>query len=111
MKNEDTLQAILAILAIDGKLEQQELQFFDKMCRELELPQEKRRDLLDDVTQGKGQILIPENKDEQKELLLHLLRAAFADNKIAPEEKRLILSAAHKMGIEQKVLDEHFPAK
>ena len=104
MKNEDILQAILAVLAIDGTLAQQELQFFDTMCRKLELSLEKRRDLLDRVAQGKGCISIPDGKEERKELLTYMLQAAFSDGEIALEEKRIIQSAAHKMGIDHTIV-------
>lgn len=111
MTNEEILQGVLSVLAIDGQLDPRELQFFDTLCQKLELPPEKRQNLLDDITQGKGQIYVPEEKEEREQLLLYLLQAAFADGKLAPQEKRIIQSAAHKMGIEQKVLEKQFQMK
>ena len=106
MHNEDILQSILSLLAIDGKIERQELQFFAKMCQEFDVSQAIRIGLLDEIKQGRGRICIPDEKEERKQLLFYLVQAAFADGILVPKEERILQSAAHKMGIEQCVLDE-----
>lgn len=90
MKNEDIIESIVTLLALDGELNKHELRFLNDMCKRLEVPKKVRDRALGRAKQGKGRVHLPEDETDKKRLLYFLMQAVVADGKIDPEERRVL---------------------
>ena len=99
MTNEDIIESVISVLAIDGDVNKWEMQFFKDVCKRLEISKEMRSAVLTKARQGKGRIHLPENEADKKRLLYFLVQAVVADGKIVPEERKILDAVVDKMGI------------
>lgn len=99
MSNEDIIRSVIWILAIDGKIEQQEKQFLTDLCKRLNISNTIAIEIFEQVKKGQGRIYIPTLPDEQKTLFTLLIQAAWSDGSIAPKELKALEAIAIKVGI------------
>ena len=56
MTNDDILNSIISLLAVDGKISKHETRFFDEVCERLNVSTEQKNAAIMRVEQGKGSI-------------------------------------------------------
>lgn len=106
MNYEDMLYSILSLIAADGKIDEQERQFFDKMCHEFQISQEAKDSLIHRMKQGRGTIQLPDEEEDQRQLLAFLTQAAFADGVLEAKEQAILQTVTRKMSLSPTVLDD-----
>ncbi len=99
MDTNDILYSVLSMLAVDGNIDKQEMEFLQKLCKHLGLSQEAFNTAFENVKQGKGSIRFSDNAAENTQLFDLFVQAAAADGTIAPQERQVLDAAAAKMGI------------
>lgn len=106
MTNEDIIESVISVLAVDGDVNQWEMQFFNDLCRRLDVSKEARSMVLVKAKQGKRKVHLPENEADKKRLLYLLVQAVVADGKIVPEERQILDAVVDKMGISRKNVEK-----
>ena len=106
MTNEDIIESVLSVLAVDGDVNQWEMQFFNDVCKRLEVSKEARKAVLTKAKQGKGRVHLPENEADKKRLLYFLVQAVVADGKLVPEERNILDVVVDRMGISRATVEK-----
>jgi uncharacterized tellurite resistance protein B-like protein len=99
MKNDDIIDSVLSVLALDGSLNKWEIQFFNELCQRLGISQEVQQKAILRIKQGKGRIHLPEEDADKKRLLYFLIQAVVADGKISDKERHVLQTVVEKLGI------------
>ncbi len=100
MVNEELLCSILSVLAMDGKVDKDEMRFFSDVCERLEVTQEQKDAVITTVKQGNGRVHWPENEADKKRLLYFLAQAVVADGVVLPKERHVLDVVMKRMGVE-----------
>lgn len=115
MSNEHIISSIICILAVDGKIEHQEIQFLYDICKRLQVSNPSDIEIFEHVKKGQGRVNIPSTPDEQIKLFTLLTQAAWSDGILTPEEQKALEAVAVKMGISvngaQEILETYRPTK
>jgi len=99
MTNENIIESVICLLAVDGNINKWEMQFFNDVCKRLEVSKEARNAVLAKARQGKGRVHLPTNEADKKRLLYFLVQAVVADGKVDPEERKILDVVIDKMGM------------
>jgi uncharacterized tellurite resistance protein B-like protein len=99
MKNEDIIESIISVLAVDGAINTQEMRFFIEVCKRFDLSKEAINTAFGKVKQGKGRIHVPTDKADKKRLLYFLVQAVVADGTVTSQERKILNSVVEKMGM------------
>ena len=99
MTNEQIIESAISLLAVDGDLSQQEMGFFDDLCKRLDISKDVKKRVLAKARAGKGSIHLPEEDTDKKRLLYILVQALVADGKVAPEERKIIDAVVKRLGV------------
>lgn len=106
MTNENIIESILSLLAVDGTLNPKEVEFFKEMCKRLEVPKQTVNAVLEKARQGKGRVHLPEDEADKKRLLYFLVQAVVSDGYVAPEERKILDAVVAKMELDDVDLDD-----
>jgi uncharacterized tellurite resistance protein B-like protein len=106
MTNDDILNSIMALLAVDGKLNRHEMRFFDEVCERLNVSDEQKNAVVVRAKQGKGSIHLPEDEADKQRLLYFLVQAVVADGKIALKERHILNTVFQRLDIEADYVEE-----
>ena len=106
MTNDDILNSIMALLAVDGKLNKYEMRFFDEVCERLDVSDEQKNAAIALAKRGKGSIHLPEDKADKQRLLYFLVQAVVADGKIASKERHILHTVFQRLEIEADYVEE-----
>jgi len=98
-ETQDTMRAIVAVLAADGKIGDEEMGFLERVAKGLGMPPDAAGSALDEVREGEMTIEFPEDVVERKRLFDMLVTAARADGDVAPAEEKLLELIASRLGI------------
>ena len=98
-ENQDTMRTIVAVLAADGKIGDEELGFLERVAKGLGMPPDAAGSALDEVCEGEMTLEFPEDVVERKRLFDMLVAAARADGDVAPSEERLLELVASRLGV------------
>ncbi len=99
MNTEKMLQCVAYILSVDKKIEDQEEQFFIKLCKSLKVSKKVGIEMLSQVNKGHKDIYIPQDTAEKRLLFEWLVQAALSDGTIAALEQQLLEKFGSKMGM------------
>lgn len=99
MKNDDIIDSVLSVLALDGSLNKWEIQFFNELCQRLNISQEAQHKAIQRIKQGKGRIHLPEQDSDKKRLLYFLIQAVVADGKVSEQERHVLQTVVEKLGV------------
>ncbi len=106
MHNENVIRAIIGIMAVDNDVNAAEEQFLTETCTKLGVAQGIVQQILNDVRQGKSQMHLPRQPEEQKSILESLIRAAVADGEVSSRERNILDLVAGKIGVSQTSLED-----
>ncbi len=106
MKNQQIIESIIAMLAIDGDFNKHEMRFLRDMCQRLKVSKKLRDKILERARAGKGKVHLPDDEDDRKRLLYFLMQAVVADGKIEPDERRVLNIVAQNFGMPTDEIDE-----
>ena len=106
MTNEDIIESVLSILALDGAVGKWEMQYFDSICERLQVSQEAKRTALIRAKQGKGRIHLPDEDADKNRLLYFLTQAAVADGKVVDKERAVLYKVVDKLKISRDYVDQ-----
>jgi uncharacterized tellurite resistance protein B-like protein len=107
MTNEQILESVICLLAVDGDVCELEMQFFRDVCQRLDVSKESAEAVLTKARQGKGRIYLPEKDADKKRLIYFLVQAVVVDKKVAPEELKVLGVVVDKLGL-SKTDVEHY---
>ena len=111
MTNEDIIQSVLSILALDGSVGKWELQYFDSICERLQVSQEAKNAALAKAKQGKGRIHLPEDDADKNRLLYFLTQAAVADGKVVDKERAVLYKVVAKLKLSRDYVDRFIDSR
>lgn len=106
MRNDELVSSVVCMLAVDGVIDQLEVDFLKKLCRQTNVPRDVVNDALEKAKTGRGKVFIPKEPDEKKLLFTFLLKAAAANYEIVPEERRMLDKVAVRMGIPEAAVEK-----
>lgn len=106
MRNEDILDSVLTILALDGSLNKWEVQFFNDICGRLDISKDAQHAAITRIKQGKGRIHLPENPADKNRLLYFLIQAVVADGKVHEKERHVLHTVVEKLGLSKVYVEE-----
>jgi len=106
MKNDDILDSVLSVLALDGSLNKWEVQFFNELCQRLRVSQDVQQKAILRIKQGKGRIHLPEEDADKKRLLYFLIQAVVADGKVSEKERHVLQTVVEKLGMSFAYVEE-----
>jgi len=98
-ENQGTIRAIVAVLAADGKIGDEEMGFLERVAKGLGMPSDAVESALGEVREGKMTLEFPEDVVERKRLFDMLVTAAKVDGEVAPAEEKLLELIASRLGI------------
>ena len=99
MKNDDIIDSVLSVLALDGSLNKWEIQFFTELCQRLEVSPDVQQKALLRIKQGKGRIHLPDEDADKKRLLYFLIQAVVADGKVTDKERHVLQTVVEKLSM------------
>jgi len=102
----DVITSVVTMLVVDGVLQQQELDFLNRLCERLKVPVDTIDRAFEAYAQGNEYVYLPQNEGGKKLLINYLLEAIVADELIAPEEYALLQTIGVRLGISQDHLDD-----
>ncbi len=102
MTNEHIIESVVSLLALDGTLNQHEMQFLQDLCQRLEISQETKCTMLERVKQGKGRVHLPEDEADKKRLVYFLAQAVVTDGHIGQKERDVLNMVVGKLGLSLK---------
>ena len=98
-ENKDTIRAIVAVLAADGKIGEEEMGFLERVAKGLGMPPDAVESALGEVREGEMTLEFPEDVGERKDLFDMLVAAAKVDGEVDPAEEKLLELVASRLGI------------
>lgn len=96
---QDIIRAVVAVLAADGKIGEDERGFLQRLGKRLGVTEEALEAALDEVRKGEMTLAFPEDVAERKRFFDTMVEAARADGAVAPEEEKLLELVASRLGI------------
>ncbi|MCP4396844.1 MAG: hypothetical protein GY801_06040 [bacterium] len=111
MTNEDIIESVLSILALDGSVSKWEMQYFSSICERLQVSQEAKNAALTKTKQGKGRIHLPDNEADKNRLLYFLTQAAVADGKVVEKERRILYKVVDKLQLSRDYVDNFIDSR
>ncbi len=106
MTNDELIQSVVCMLAIDRKIDDSEAQFLNSLCKHLGVSQKIVELAIKKAKQGKGRVHIPDEPAERKRLFKFLVQAATADGKVVHQEQKILDAVAAKFGIPNQEVEE-----
>lgn len=106
MRNLDQLKNLVVMAASDGSLTEQEISLLVDRCAELGLTEEDLETAIDYAMSNEASIRLPEDRQEQLEVIRDLVRMMAADGVLTEVEKRLFALTAAKLGIQRDELNK-----
>ena len=106
MNNNDIIQSVVCMVAIDGKIDPKEHKFLSDLCQRLNVSNDMLAKFIEQATQGQRKVKVPESQTEKIELLSLLVQAAIVDGVVAPQEYKILQTMAEKMHIEPQKLQQ-----
>ena len=101
------IEAVVCMLAIDGKIDELEMRFLNRLVTQLGISASVISSALQQVSYRKDTIAIPKHPFTKRRLFSELVQAALANNALVPEERDLLASVAKKMGLSQAEAQKH----
>ena len=95
----DIIRAVVAVLAADGKIGEDEQTFLDRLGKSLGVAEGVLESALEEVQRGEMTLEFPEDVAERKRLFDVMVGAARADGTVVLEEERLLDLVAARLGI------------
>lgn len=95
----DAIRAVAAVLAADGKIGEDEMDFLERIAKGLAVPPDAVESVLDEVRNGELTLEFPEDVGERKSFFNVMLDAARADGEVAPKEQKLLELVASRLGV------------
>lgn len=111
MTNQELLCSILSLSAIDGSLNQRELEYFDQVCSRIGASPEEKNMALEKARQGKGSIYLPQDDVIKKRLVYFLLQAAVSDGPVTPEEQKVLDAVVARLGISKNYVERFLTSR
>lgn len=111
MTNEDIIESVLSILALDGAVSKWEMQYFDSVCERLQVSQEAKNTALAKAKQGKGRIHLPEDDTDKNRLLYFLTQAVVADGKVVDKERQVLYRVVDKLQLSRNYVDKFIDSR
>ena len=111
MTNTDVVRSMICLLAIDGNISTQEMQFLQDMRKTLHVSQQAVEETLDLIRQGKGRIHLSKDPAELKQMFAMLVQAAAADGKVGPQERKILDTVASKIGLSEDQVSQYIQQK
>ncbi len=111
MKNDDVIRSMICLFAMDGEVSKQEIQFLQEMRKKLGVSQEVVQSTFDLAKQGQGKVHLSDDPAEMRRMFEILVRAAVADGKIDPQERKVLDAVAAKTGISRKKIEDYIKNK
>jgi uncharacterized tellurite resistance protein B-like protein len=105
MTTDDVIRSLVCILAIDGSISPPEKQFLQRIQTRLKVSPEVLNAALEQATQGKGRVELPEESMERGRMFDLLVRAAVADGRIDPQERRVLHAVVDRIGFSNADLE------
>jgi uncharacterized tellurite resistance protein B-like protein len=99
MTNEDLIESVISLLAVDGAVNKKEIQFFQDLCDRLSISKQARDNALEKARLGKGRVHLPEDNADKKRLLYFLVQAIVVDGKVSPKERNILNTIVDKLGM------------
>ncbi len=106
MNSDHIIQSVVCMLAIDGRIDDQERVFLQQLQQRLGIPAKALNQALQQAKLGKGRVKLPEGPTEQQRVFEVLVHAALADGTVTPEERKILDAVGTKIGL-RKDLIEH----
>jgi uncharacterized tellurite resistance protein B-like protein len=107
MTNEQILESVICLLAVDGDVCELEMQFFRDVCKRLDVSKESAEAVLTKARQGKGRIYLPEKDADKKRLIYFLVQAVVVDKKVAPVELKVLGAVVGKLGLSKTDVERY----
>ena len=111
MKNEELIRSVVCLLAIDGEMDQEEMQFLQALSKRLRVSSNVVKEALEQVRKGKGRVHVSDDLADKVLILDTLTQAALANRQIAPRERQVLNTVATKMGFSEaevgKLIQRH----
>ena len=95
----DIIRAVVAVLAADGKIGEDERAFLERLGGRLGVAEDALEAALDEVRRGEMTLEFPEDVAERKRLFDTMAEAARADGEIAAAEEKLLELVASRLGM------------
>lgn len=111
MTNEDIIESIICLLAVDSRLNKHEMHFLDDVCKRLDITKETRNALLNKARGGKGKVHLPEDEADKKRLVYFLMQAVAADGTLDPKEREVLYVVVDKMGLPRADVDRFLSSR
>jgi len=105
MTNEDIIESVMSILAVDGNVNQKKMQFFNDLCKRLEISREASAAVLKKARQGKGRVHLPAHDADKKRLMYFLVQAMVVDGEVGPAEHQIMDAVVDKLGMSKAHMD------
>ena len=99
MTNEELIESVISLLAVDGAVNKKEIQFFHDLCNRLSVSNQVRDNALEKARLGKGRVHLPEDNADKKRLLYFLVQAIVVDGKVSPKERNILNMIVDKLGM------------
>ncbi len=96
---QDIIRAVVAVLAADGKIGEDERDFLERVAKGLGAAPDVVESVLDEVRKGEITLEFPKDVGERKSLFDLMVKAAGADGTVAPEEEKLLERVASRLGV------------
>lgn len=84
------LNNVMVMIAADGKFEAEEEQFATEMARKYGFSVKQLAPMFEMAKQGRLVIKMPEDRKQRERIYKLMVKAANADNEVAPEEQKLL---------------------
>lgn len=105
--SQQLIEAVVCMLAIDGKIDELEMRFLQRLVSQLKIPASVISSALQQAAYHKDTVVIPQHPFTKRRLFSELVQAALANNVLVPEERDLLASVAKKMGLSQAEAQKH----
>ena len=99
MTSRELLESISVIVAVDGKLADEEKKYLLSVARQLGVSQDEVGQIFDKVRKGRGVIATPRSIEDQVDLYAHLVKAAASDGDISVNERRILNDIGERFGV------------
>ncbi len=106
MTNEQIVESVISLLAVDGSVTKEEMQFFNDVCERLDISTTVKKKILAKARRGKGHIHLPQGETEQQRLLYFLVQTVVADARVVQKERKILDAVIHKMGISKAEVEQ-----
>ncbi len=99
ISHEQLLESVVSMLAIDGKIDELECQFLERIAQQFAVPLSVINATLTKVSLGRDLVHIPDHPFTKRKLYSMLVQAALANHALVRQEQGLLQKVAEKMGL------------